>query len=198
MICSEALQLILAAEGMNQPGAWPGGSSGITLGIGYDLGYVTVDEFESDWGACLNKNTRERLRAVVGLTGLKARNRAAALADIRIKRADADKVFERRTLPKCEFQTAQTFPGYERLPQEVQGALVSLVYNRGCSMVDRPGEDRRREMRAIRDAVAARDLQKIADQLRSMKRLWQGQKLDGLIARREAEADLVEEAIQTA
>src|SRR5205807_2124248 len=67
MICSEALQLILAAEGMNQPGAWPGGSSGITLGIGYDLGYVTVDQFESDWGACLNKNARERLRAVVGL-----------------------------------------------------------------------------------------------------------------------------------
>jgi GH24 family phage-related lysozyme (muramidase) len=84
------------------------------------------------------------------------------------------------------------------LPAEVQGALVSLVYNRGSSMIDKPGDDRRKEMRAIRDAVAVGNLRKIADQLRSMKRLWQGQSLGGLIARREAEADLVEEAIQSA
>jgi GH24 family phage-related lysozyme (muramidase) len=62
-------------------------------------------------------------------------------------------------------------------------------------MVDKPGEDRRREMRAIRDAVADEDLQEIADQLRSMKRLWEGKNLDGLLTRREAEAQLVESAI---
>ena len=62
-------------------------------------------------------------------------------------------------------------------------------------MVDKPGEDRRKEMRAIRGAVAEGDLQEIADQLRAMKRLWEGKGLDGLLKRRDAEADMVESAI---
>jgi GH24 family phage-related lysozyme (muramidase) len=78
---------------------------------------------------------------------------------------------------------------------DAQGALISLVYNRGTSMFDKPGEDRRKEMRAIRDAVAVGDLQEIANQLRSMERLWEGKGLDGLIKRREDEAALVESSI---
>jgi GH24 family phage-related lysozyme (muramidase) len=194
-VIGKALKLILDAEGMNQPGAWPGGASGITIGIGYDLGYVTVDQFESDWGEFLTAAVRERLKAVVGLTGLKAKNRAAGCADIKVRRTDAEEVFRKRTIPRYELLTMQAFPGLADLPPEVQGALVSLVYNRGASMVDKPGEDRRREMRAIRDAVEEEDLQEIADQLRSMKRLWEGKGLDGLLARREAEARLVESAI---
>jgi GH24 family phage-related lysozyme (muramidase) len=50
-------------------------------------------------------------------------------------------------------------------------------------------------MRAVRDAVAAGDLQEIANQIRAMKRLWEGKGLDGLLKRRDAEADLVESAI---
>ena len=191
----KALRLILDAEGMNQPGAWPGGASGITIGIGYDLGYVTVDQFESDWGEFLAAAVRGRLKAVVGFVGLKAKNRAASCADIKVRRADAEEIFRKRMIPRYEFLAMQAFPGLDGLPPEVQGALVSLVYNRGASMVDKPGEDRRREMRAIRDAVEEEDLQEIADQLRSMKRLWVGKGLDGLLARREAEARLVESAI---
>jgi GH24 family phage-related lysozyme (muramidase) len=55
--------------------------------------------------------------------------------------------------------------------------------------------DRRKEMRAVRDAVANQDLQEIADQIRAMKRLWEGKGLDGLLKRRDAEADLVESTI---
>jgi GH24 family phage-related lysozyme (muramidase) len=194
-VSGKALRLILDCEGMNQPGAWPGGASGITIGIGYDLGYVTVDQFESDWGEYVGPGVRERLKAVIGLTGLKARNRAAGCADIRVRRADAEEVFRKRTIPRYEFLASQAFPGLEKLPADAQGALVSLVYNRGTSMVDKPGEDRRKEMRAIRDAVEEQDLQEIADQLRSMKRLWAGKGLDGLLARREAEAELVESTI---
>jgi GH24 family phage-related lysozyme (muramidase) len=83
----------------------------------------------------------------------------------------------------------------DSLPLDAQGALVSLVYNRGTSMVDNSPEDRRREMRAVRDAVAAGDLERIATELRSMKRLWVGKKQDGLLRRRDAEADLVESAM---
>jgi GH24 family phage-related lysozyme (muramidase) len=55
--------------------------------------------------------------------------------------------------------------------------------------------DRRTEMRAIRDAVAQGDLAEIANQLRVMKRLWIGKGLDGLLKRRDAEADLVASTI---
>ena len=91
----------------------------------------------------------------------------------------------------AQAQTAQAFPGVDALPADAQGALFSLVYNRGTSMTG----DSRSEMRAIRDAVPAGDLQKIADQLRAMKRLWVGKGLDGLLKRRDAEADLAESSI---
>lgn len=190
-----ALRLILDAEGLNQPGKWPGGASGVTIGIGYDLGYVTVDQYESDWGERLQPATRDRLKDVVGLRAIRAKNRAPQLSDIRIRRAPSEEVFTERTIPLYTERARQAFPGFDALPLDAQGALVSLVYNRGASMVDDSPEDRRREMRAVRDAVAAEDLQEIADQLRAMKRLWVGKGLDGLLTRRDAEAALVESAI---
>ena len=191
----KALKLILDFEGLNQPGKWPGGASGVTIGIGYDLGYVTVDQYESDWGERLGTDVRGRLKDAVGLRAVRAKNRAPDLADIRVRRAPSEEVFTQRTIPLYTVRTAQAFPGFDALPADVQGALVSLVYNRGASMVDDSPEDRRREMRAIRDAVAEDDLQEIADQLRAMKRLWVGRGLDGLLTRRDAEAALVESAI---
>lgn len=188
----KALDLIFKSEGLDQPSKWPGGASGITIGIGYDLGYVTVDQFESDWGADLSAAALARLKTAVGKRGVAAKNRAAQFVDITIKRPPAERIFKERTLPLTILRTRQAFPGVDQLPLDAQGALVSLVYNRGTSMVG----DRRREMRAIRDAVPQGDLQEIADQLRSMKRLWIGQGLDGLLKRREAEAKLVESAIQ--
>jgi GH24 family phage-related lysozyme (muramidase) len=190
-ITEKAKQLILEFEGTDQPGRWPGGSSGVTIGIGYDLGYVTVDQFESDWGPYLSGDALQRLKSAIGKTGISAKNRAPQFSDIKIKSQDANSVFINRTLPLHALRTEQAFPGVTELPGDAQGALLSLAYNRGTSM---EGE-RRSEMRAIRDAVPKKDLQEIANQLRSMKRLWVGKGLDGLIRRREAEARLVESCI---
>jgi len=133
----------------------------------------------------------DALAEVVGLTSDAAKARAGGLKAIRIKTEDARKVFIERSVPSYQAQTEQAFPGVNNLPADAQGALVSLVYNRGTSM----SGDRRREMRAIRDAVPKGDLREIANQLRSMKRLWQGTDVSGLVARREAEAQLVESCI---
>jgi GH24 family phage-related lysozyme (muramidase) len=187
-LTDKAKRFILDFEGLNQPSKWPGGDSGVTIGIGYDLGYVTVDQFESDWGPCLTEDQLNRLREAVGKRGIAARNRATQFADIRIKRKDAETVFIERSLPMYALRTEMAFPGITELPPDAQGALVSLVFNRGASMEG----DRRNEMRAIRDAVPRGDLQEIADQLRSMKRLWVNKGLDGLLRRREEEAQLVE------
>ena len=117
--------------------------------------------------------------------------KTAAAPRARIKSADAKQVFLERSVPKYQAQTQQAFPGVDALPADAQGALFSLVYNRGTSM----NGDSRKEMRAIRDAVPNGDLQEIANQLRAMKRLWVNKGLDGLLKRRDAEADLVESCI---
>jgi GH24 family phage-related lysozyme (muramidase) len=190
-LTDKAKKLIMDFEGLNQPYKWPGGDSGVTLGIGYDLGYVTVDQFESDWGPYFSSDQLKRLKDAVGKRGIAARNRAAQLQDIRVRRKDAETVFIERNLPLYAFKTEMAFPGITEIPPDAQGALVSLVFNRGTSMEG----DRRSEMRAIRDAVARGDLQEIADQLRSMKRLWVNKGLDGLLRRRDEEAQLVESCI---
>jgi GH24 family phage-related lysozyme (muramidase) len=109
-----------------------------------------------------------------------------------VNQGAVDEVFKNRTLPLYSQRTEDAFHGVDQLPANAQGALVSLVFNRGAGM----DGDRRKEMRAVRDAVAAGDLQEIADQIRAMKRLWVGKGVDGLLKRRDAEADLVESSIE--
>lgn len=205
MIPPESIALILEAEGLDQPGKWPGGASGITLGHGYDLGFATVAEFRADWSPFLGTTALARLRVAIGRTGQAAARLAPEFRDILITPSAALAVFARATLPKWESITRKTFPGAELLPPAAFGALVSLVFNRGPSLTG----ERRREMRRINDALEAWSklapfaqhagqrplLLSIAAQIRSMKRLWIGRGLDGLLHRREAEARMVETAV---
>lgn len=194
-VSEKALQMILEFEGMDQPSKWPGASSGISLGHGYDLGFHSHDEFRGDWGPFLTEDQLNRLAKAIGKTGTAAKNIAGNYTGITIKRADADTVFMRGTLPKIKLWAAKSFPGVTALPADAQGALVSLVYNRGTDMTG----DRRREMREVRDAVAnaslpvSGKLSSIAASIRSMKRLWPD--MLGLRRRRDAEAALVESAV---
>ena len=190
-LTQNALNLIFEYEGLDQPGQWPGGNSGVTIGIGYDLGYVTKDQFESDWKDCLSDGDCQTLAAVIGIKGLDAKTKASSLTHIKITNDQARRVFTERSVPQYQKQTATAFPGVDNLPADAQGALVSLVYNRGTSM----NGDSRKEMRAVRNAVPKGDLQEIANQIRAMKRLWENSSVSGLVKRREAEAQLVESCI---
>jgi len=84
------------------------------------------------------------------------------------------------------------WPGTKNLHPSAQAALISLVYNRGGALQSSPNDelDRRREMRELGQAIAARDYNRMAELILSMRRLWRGKGLDGLIARREDEAAL--------
>jgi GH24 family phage-related lysozyme (muramidase) len=181
----------LDAEGLDQPSEWPGGDSGITLGVGYDLGYE--DSFEKDWNPYLTTAQIDRLKTVVGVKGEKAKSKASNFSDILIKRSDAENVFREVMLPRYIQYTEEAFPGLDNLPLDAKGALVSLVFNRGASM----DGDRRSEMRVIKETIPEYTndpegvLREIANQLQLMKRLWVGKGVDGLLRRRDAEADLV-------
>jgi GH24 family phage-related lysozyme (muramidase) len=47
-------------------------------------------------------------------------------------------------------------------------------------------------MRKIKELIPNKDYISIANQFRKMKRLWVGKGLDGLLERRDSEADLIE------
>jgi hypothetical protein len=60
-------------------------------------------------------------------------------------------------------------------------------------MTDNSADDRRREMRTIRDAVASGDYRRIPQALLDTRRLWPPG--NGLIGRREREAALFQEGL---
>ena len=169
---------------------WPGGQSGITIGIGYDIGQQKRAQFSKDWSSYIQEPELSRLSASAGISGEAARLLLANINDIVISLDSASAVFYTSTLPRYAKKTLKAYPGVELLPADAQAALLSLVYNRGTRM----SGSSRTEMKAIKTLVATKDLQGIADQIRAMKRLWDPAKLAGLHTRRDNEAKLVENA----
>ena len=166
---------------------WPGGASGVTVGLGYDVGYNTRARVLEDWKA-LPKGSREALASAAGVKGIAAKPRAAALRWIVVPWADAEAVFVNNTMPRFGKMTDGAFPGITRTHGHVQGAMLSIVFNRGASL----SGSSRREMLAIRGHLQAGRVKRVPGEIRSMKRLWVGKGLDGLLRRREAEARLIE------
>jgi GH24 family phage-related lysozyme (muramidase) len=206
MLSKKSLDLILEFEvggGENyynkflKNPTWPEGQSGVTIGVGYDLGYVNKAEFSEDWKD-LPKEIFDRLYKVVGIKGYNAKNLIRGLKDISIPWDLALKVFNNKTVTKFWNLTKETFPNFDNLPEDAKGGLVSLVFNRGNALEG----DRRREMKLIRDGMAItstfdqKALSFIANQIRSMKRIWIGGSIEkGMSRRRDAEAKLIEESL---
>ena len=174
---------------LSQP-TWPGAGSGVTIGIGYDLGATSRSRIEKDWRGRIRDAELERLLETQGVQGNPAATLIAGLSDIHVPLVEAKEVFYRSSLPTYARKVRRIYPGVEDLPGDAQGALLSLVFNRGASL----SGGRRREMKAIVDLASAGDLAGIAREIRSMKRLWVGLGLDGLLKRRDKEATLVARA----
>lgn len=169
---------------------WPGGDSGVTIGIGYDLGYTTSAQFDADWRGLLSDLSMLKLRRVCGVKKASAKRQIPSLRSISVPFEAAKQVFTHVSLPAYARKTQKAYPGVENLKADAQAALVSLVYNRGASF----NGDSRREMAAIRPLVQRKAYAEIAEQIISMKRLWEDRGLDGLLRRREDEAHLIRHA----
>ncbi len=166
---------------------WPGNNlSGVTIGIGYDLGHNTERQILADWAT---HPDRGYLAAMSGFKGASAGRLAKRRGWIRTPLPMAMQVFRDPTLIRYYNITRRSFPGVEHMGQPVQDMLVSLVYNRGGNMVG----SARSEMRHIRDVcIPARDNVCVEQQFRTMTRIWAGRPLGkGLIARRHQEADFI-------
>lgn len=175
-----------AYEALYTRPAWPGGQSGITIGIGYDLRFAA--DMVGDWAPYLSGKDLGELGLWRGEAGSVVG--AAALSGIVIPWNAAWSVFATRTLPATLRASRRAFPGLDGLPLLSAGALVSLVYNRGPA-TSGPG---REEMGQIRDAVQGGTPEAVPALLRAMTRLWPD--CPALRTRRQQEADLFAEGLQ--
>lgn len=170
---------------------WPGGASGITIGIGADLGYMTTKEFNDYFAKYFTEEQNSRLRSVIGRTGVRAYGVLAKVRDIQLSWKNAMEAFTEWTLPKFWKLSNGLWPGLDQLCIPAQVALVSIVFNRGSSSTGAS----RREMANIKPLVLKKDYRGIAKEIRSMKRLWINKGLDGLLRRRDIEAKMVESCL---
>jgi len=171
---------------------WAGGESGVTIGMGYDMGYCTETQFFQDWGNQLTPNFLDPLRKVIGLKGIQAKQMLRGeLLQVKISYNQAYEVFVKCSVPKYFKLTKAIYPELETLNEDTQGALVSMVYNRGNKLEG----DSRIEMKRIVDMVKRKDYNGIAEEIEKSKRHWDHKNLDGLFIRREAVADLISESI---
>lgn len=166
---------------------WPGGDSGVTIGIGYDLGYYSAAQIRSDWASLPEKDLR-LLCTVAGLKRQTARASVSRVRSVTVPWELALDVYRKKTIPAYASTTKTAFQGLALTHPHVQGAMVSLVYNRGASMSGAS----RKEMRDCRDDIKSGQVRRVPAHIRSMKRLWIGKGLNGLLIRREEEACLVE------
>ena len=175
---------------------YPGGESGVTIGVGYDLGFSTSQQFESDWKKLLSPDVFNTLSKHIGKKGDAARAVIHDLKDIVVPWSAAETVFKTCDIPRYSKETISAFPGCDKLKPDAFGVLVSLVFNRGGSVIG----SSRQEMLNIKNAISGtmktdNIYSYIANQLIAMKRLWVGKSLNGLLERRDAEAALVRSCV---
>jgi hypothetical protein len=203
-ISARASDLIVASEVTNQGvyssryeyPVWPMGASGVTIGIGYDLGYVDEADFAEDWGTYLDPKLIATLRRACGFTKSSAASVLNKLAPVRITWGVAIRQYSTETLPRYVGETEAVLTNTSELKPDSLGALVSLVYNRGPSF--HAAGVRFVEMRAVASHMSSKEFAKIPDDLRSMERLWADKpECRGLVLRREAEAALFEIGLNT-
>lgn len=173
---------------------WPGVASGVTVGIGYDLGYMTQEQITKDWAPHLPAAMVAMMHKCAGKKGQAAK---AILPEARgvisVPWGAAMAVFEESTTPRYEAALLKAIPAAKNLNADCFGVLFSLTYNRGASYTMKG--DRYREMRNIRAYVTSGDYDRVPGEIRSMKRLWPG--TPGLLRRRDAEAKLFEQGLRS-
>ena len=117
---------------------WPGGASGVTIGVGYDCGYETAAQIGADWIA-LPSAARASLQECAGVRGSPAHALASELHGISVPWDLAQTVFRATDVPRWEAIVQKALPNTDKLSGDSFGALVSLAFNRGASFSEAGG-----------------------------------------------------------
>jgi uncharacterized protein (TIGR02594 family) len=199
-ISQQAFDLIVEAEVTSQKvyekkyrqPEWPGERSGVTIGIGYDVGYVTKDQLRKDWAGVISDAMISALMDAIGIKGPAAQALAKQLgAMVDVPFDAATKVHRDAVVPRWVATVENALPNTNLISPDCLGALVSLTFNRGASF-GKAGP-RYSEMRDIKQHMQDRQFKLIPDDFRHMQRLWPNSR--GLRERREREARMFEQGL---
>lgn len=168
---------------------WPGGQSGVTVGIGYDIGTHDDATVLKDWLPSLGYDRATSLSRCAGIQGEHAATALKFVRGIMIPWATALAVFKTSTLPRYAAQTEAALPNCDALNGDQFGALVSIGYNRGNGGWGEE-DSRHSEMFDIRNAMITRRFASIPSLIMAMQRLWPHG--SAVWKRRAAEAKLFE------
>jgi len=119
-----------AQAGVSNKPHWPGGSSGVTLGPGYDLGHRTAAQIVADLTSIgVASSAAEALSKAAGLTGTDAQTFAKANANAVNLTQSQEEALLNLALPTYQ----QHVQNYVLVPvnQNQFDAMVSLDYNIG-------------------------------------------------------------------
>lgn len=166
---------------------WPGVSSGVTIAIGYDLGQASRAKIAADWSKLVDPEMLLVMQSCSGVTGAAAKSKCVEVRNkITIPWDAALAVFATRDVPSWTADVLRAVPGAEKLTPSCLGTLFDIAYNRGNAWS--VGDDRHREMRAIKAEVKANMLSAVPGEITSMKRIWPG--VSGLQRRCDHRVDL--------
>jgi hypothetical protein len=187
MIVAEEVTSKAYYERHYQRPEWPGVQSGVTVGIGYDLGQASQAKIRADWAGLVPPDMLEVMAGCAGFVGSAGQAKCAAVKNrILVPWDAAMHVFANRDVPAWTSTVMRAVPGSDKLTPSCLGTLVDTAYNRGASFNN--AGDRYREMRAIRDEVRVGNLGAVPAEFQSMKRLWPG--VSGLQRRCDHRIDL--------
>ena len=132
-ISQTAIELIVAAEVTSRAiyekkyrhPEWPGGASGITIAIGYDVGYASPAKFRKDWYGRISQGMIEALLPCCGVRGEAARRMLASVRDkVDVPWQPAMDIFMLTDLPEWIAKVCRAVLGAEKLNPDCLGALV--------------------------------------------------------------------------
>lgn len=170
---------------------WQTTSSGVTIGIGFDLGANTPNQIEREWAEYLTPDDIQKLKSVSGYKGTVAHNYLYRVKGVVIPWTIARNHFGKYTIPRYFKTACDTYPGLINSPVVVQDVITSIIFNRGSSLEG----SRRTEMLAIKSLIERKRYDLIPEQIRKMKRLWIGS-VQGLVDRRESESKYLENGLR--
>lgn len=169
---------------------FPGGFSGPTCGIGIDLSFYKKEEINKMFWDYFDENDLNLLYGAIGQNGEKGKEYTKKIKHLSVEWEKALDIFNKFTIPKFYNGCINTFPGFEDLHEDCQGALFSYCYNRGFSLKG----DSRKEVWNITKLTPKKDYEGIASEILKSKRLW-GEDQKGLLKRRDAEATLIRSCV---
>ncbi len=196
-VSKQTMEFILSYEGFKAKPYVPKdkhgnvlGTSGITIGYGYDLGQQTKSQIASDLQGFYTPDEIKKFQSVAGLKKNDAVNGLTKVKNLTITK-DTAMQLTKRVKANYAQQTYDIWPEVIDLHPHCQGALLSIVYNRGNEL----SGDRYKEKKNIQIHLSKHEYSKIPNEIKAMKRLWDIKIARGLHLRRDGEAEFFQKGL---